>query len=181
MRKILHLITILIVSTSLHADVGDKWPSEQELAKAPSWPTKYTGNPKSCQKPNEDHFYEFLNNAGYIDEEAYEVDSYVDLNMDGTCEIIAFQRMYCGNRECSFDAFQINGKEVKDLGQVALGEYLIPYNGWLQIRNKNYTGNFYSIHLIRFINGSFRFYRSDRFEYIEKNNDTVYKSTEYRK
>ena len=180
MNKIILLIISSLMSGYIHADVGDKWPTEQELSKAPIWPSKYNGNPKLCNKPNEDHFYKYQNDAGYVDEESYEIDSYVDLNLDGTCEIVAFQRMYCGNKECSFNAFQIKEKDVKDLGQVALGEYLVPKNGWLQIRNKSYTSNSYSIHLIRFINGSYRFYRSDRFEYFEKNNKTKYLKTDYR-
>lgn len=169
------------MSGHIQADVGDKWPEEQELSKAPAWPSKYNGNPKLCNKPNEDYFFKYQNDAGFVDEEAYEIDSYVDLNLDGTCEIIAFQRMYCGNKECGYTAFQVTKQEVKELGPGALGEFLTPLNGWLQIRSRSYTGNHYSLHLVKYINGSYRFYRSDRFEYFEKNNKTKYIKTDYRK
>ncbi|VAW78335.1 hypothetical protein MNBD_GAMMA15-378 [hydrothermal vent metagenome] len=181
MNKIILIIISALISGYIHADVGDKWPSEQELSKAPTWPSKYNGNPRLCNKPNEELFYKYQNDVGYVDEEAYEIDSYIDLNLDGICEIIAFQRMYCGNKECGYIAFQVTKQGVKDLGQVALGDFLAPLNGWLQIRSRSYTGAHYSIHLVKFINGSYRFYRSDRFEYFEKNNQTKYIKTDYRK
>lgn len=181
MKKISLIIIGTLFSFSINADVGNKWPSKQEVSKAPSWPIKYKGNPKLCKKPSKELFNMYQSEAGYIGEEIFEVDSYVDLNLDGKCEIIAFQRAYCGNKECSYNGFQVADNEIKDIGQISLGEFLTPHNGWLQIRSKSYTGNYYNIILVKHIKGSYRNYRTDQFEYLEKQRATKYKSTKYNK
>ena len=178
MNKILLFIIFSFLTLPAYSDMGTKWPSESEMAKATLWPEKYTGNPSSCKKFNESLFIKYQEEIGYVDDEKFTIESHVDLNLDGTCEIIAYQRAYCGNKQCGYVAFHLNNNEIINIGDIFLGEYLAPRNGWLQIRGSSYSGYDYSLHLLQYKNGAYKYIKTDRFRYDEKSNKTEYITSE---
>jgi len=180
--KIMSVFTILLIFTSLaFADLGTKWPTQHEMDKAPAWPEKYSGNPKSCQKISEENFIKSQEEDGYVGEEEFTIDSQIDLNLDGVCEIIAYQKIYCGNIQCGYVAFHYKDNKYIRLGDIYPDEFLVPHDGWLQVRGYTYTGQDYALHLIRYDNGSYHYVRTDRYKYDEQSNRTIYINSEYYK
>lgn len=168
MRLIVTLLFILPF-TPLIADVGSNWPSKDEMDKAPSWPKKYTGDPTKCKKIDRKIF---LSQFGKP-EESYVIERQVDLNLDGICEVITYAPAQCG-KWCAYDALQLQSNKLVHIGEVALGEYLVPYNGWLQIRSRSYTGRYYYYHLLRRINGKYQYYRKDEYQESYDSGKTKY-------
>jgi len=186
MRKV--IFAFCFYSLCCAADVGDVWPKQEEMDKAPETPTVLDVDVTDCQQPDPEPFLERMRSKGYIDADAYRIsnDGYMDLNQDGVCEIIAFQRMYCGSGGCSNTVWQIDGDDFRYIGLgPSRGRFTFyePHNGYLQFRDASYSGVSYAFHYYRFEDGEYRRWRSDRFK--EKwfpdtqERKTFYENTEY--
>lgn len=190
MRTLLATLLILI-STLAVADLGTATASKEELAKAPAWPKPYKGNPEKCKRVNEQAFMKQENIKIPKEEtphgqeaDKYYIESQVDLNLDGVCEIIALERCYA--KWCSYFVYQLKAGRFVRLGEILRGgEYLEPHNGWLQIKSMSYTGATYFYHLSRFEDGAYRSVRRDEYkEIFDKKSRTprlIYVGTENRR
>jgi len=182
------VLVLLFCSSFSFADVGDVWPEQEEIDKAPESPAVLDVDVADCQAPESEWFLEAMRAKGYVADDEYRIsnDGFMDLNQDGICEIIAFQRVYCGMGGCSQLAFQLDGDDFKFIG---LGPssyqdtFYEPHNGYLQFKGASYSGSSYSFHYYRFEDGQYRRWRSDRFEenwrLNTKERKTLYKHTEY--
>jgi len=176
--KRLSLIVVLLVVGSAFADLGNDWPDSAELAKAPPWPKKYDGNPFKCMPVSEEAFLKQVNPKGETD--PFRVERQIDLNMDGTCELVAYQPSMCG-KWCGYVAFLLRDGNFVNIGGVILSEYLEPDKGWLQLKAASYTGSTYFYFLFRFDGQQYRIVRRDEFKTVPVNGKrkTVYiKTTE---
>lgn len=178
MAKYLSFLFLSIVLGVASVQAAGKWPSAKEQAKAPAWPVRYSGNPSSCKEPNTDPFYAYMQKHGYVDDKEFEIDAYIDLNLDGDCEIIAYQMSQCTATGCRYIAFHLNNKKVRNIGQVDFGEYLSPVKGWLQLKSKSSSGNNYKYQLYKYVNGAYRVVRTDHYKYSNKHKTTQYLHTE---
>lgn len=186
MRKA--IFVLLFYSCNGFADVGDVWPQPEEIDKAPETPAVLEVDVTDCKMPDSEKFLELMRSKGFVADDEYRIsnDGFMDLNQDGICEIIAFQRMYCGTGGCSNTVFQLDGDDFKFIGIGPSRSHIPfyePHNGYLQFRDASYTGRSYSYHYYRFEDGQYRRWRSDRFE--EKwfpdteERKTFYDRTEY--
>lgn len=166
----------LLVATcgTANADVGMDWPSEAEQAKAPAWPAPWQGaNPQACDAVSGQ---QFLDQWGGEGPGTYRIDHQADLNMDGICEVLAYDPELCG-KWCSYEVFVLRQDEFSRLGEVALGDYLEPYNGWLQVRSRSYNGNGYLYQLWQHDGEGYRLVRTD--EYVAEEGDDGSVTTRY--
>lgn len=129
----------------------------------PDSPKKYNGDPKNCQKISEIEFLDTMNRDIKYKDEKYRVSSQIDLNLDGVCEILAYQKYVCGSGGCSSDAFQLVNNSYKHIGSGFNGVTLLePLNGWLQA--SSYGKNGWCCHTLTFIsyiNGKYQSVRRD--------------------
>jgi len=159
-----------------NADVGSKWPDASEMAKAPAWPKAFRGDPNQCKKIEPEAFLSKVNETLTSAEDKYQIQAQVDLNLDGVCEVVAYQPVNCG-KWCLYQGFVLRNGKYVSLGEVAPGEYLEPFNGWLQIKTSSYTGPYYFFHLLRFEKGEYKYHRRDEYKEIEIEEKTKYTRT----
>ena len=186
MRKA--VFALLFCSGYCFADVGDVWPTQEEIDKAPETPAALEVDVRDCTAPDAGKFLEMMRSKGFVGDDAYRIsdDGFADLNQDGICEILASQRMYCGMGGCSNPAFQLDGDAFRFIGIGPSGTHIAfyaPHNGYLQCRHASYSGTSYAYHYYRFEDGQYRRWRSDRFEERwlpdTEERKTFYDHTEY--
>jgi len=163
------VFALVFYSCFCSADVGDVWPEQDEIDKAPETPAAIDVDVTNCQAPDFEKFLKVMRSKGYVGDDEFRMSNVgnMDLNRDGICEIIAFQRVYCGSGGCSNVAFQIDGNDYKYIGMGPSRFHIafyVPHNGYLQFRDASYTGTSYSYHYYRFEDGQYRRWRSDRFK-----------------
>lgn len=178
------LIFFTIFSVNTLADVGVDWPDTEEMSKAPAWPKEYVGNVNECEKK------EIKLSTDYV------INSHIDLNLDGICEVIAYNPDLCG-KWCVHEGFQIVEDDYQYIGDIDIYgiTYLEPYNGWLQIQSSSYSGSTYYFHLHRFessnlsgnsiyallnrLETGYKLVRSDEFDWDDSLGKTAYVGTWY--
>jgi len=112
------VFALLLHSCICIADVGDVWPQQEEIDKAPEPPVALKVDVTDCEAPDSEKFLDSMRSKGFAADDEYTISNngFMDLNQDGICEIIAFQRVYCGSGGCSNTVFQLDGDDFKYIG-----------------------------------------------------------------
>ena len=176
MTRITCVLLVHILAAVAFADVGSQWPDAKEIAKAPAWPKAFRGDPTQCKKIEPEKFLSNVNKPTIEDQNRYVIETQVDLDLDGVCEVIAYRPVNCG-KWCAYEGFRFHDGMYQLIGEITLGEFLEPYNGWLQIKSSSYTGAYYFYFLTRFQDGAYKYYRRDEFKEDVAERKTMYLRT----
>lgn len=170
----------LLLSFNVHADLGMAALEQEEAQKAPPWPEKYSGDVTKCNAPKVDALLTMLNKKeNHNGSQEYVVNSFIDLNADSLCEVVVFDKNAC-EKWCDYRLFQYENQEFSDIGEIMLGEYLEPIDGWLQIKAGAYTGNVNLFFLLAKKNGMYKIIRTDEF-HQNIDEKLIYVSTRFNK
>jgi len=191
LKHFLLLVFSFAFVMSAHCDVGGEPPSAEELAKAPPWPKKFSGNLKECKKLDESLVLNKYHGDWKTRSPQHPITiEQIDLNLDGTCEILVLDTAGCGNKLCEYRGYQWQGVQWRELGDVFRGEFLEPYGGWIQIGSMRPSGANYYRALFRYSSAGasntgdwYRVYRRDTFQHTNVSGvwKTTYVRTVYEK
>lgn len=181
--KLIILLFMFTISCPLLADrLG---PSTSAFEKAPPLPQTYSGSVENCQQFSKLHFEDEINKHLKYKSDAYILHSQIDLNLDGICEIIAYQQYTCGTGGCGLSIFKDTEQGFKEIefdnfdfrGGVT---YLEPKNGWLQMSTYSQSGwCCQTSTFVSFIDGKYRLIRKDNFKATELESHSDYIGTDY--
>jgi len=181
------LFLFVYLPLCLLADM-DPGPDSYELSKAPEWPKPYaetTSNNanQSCKRP--DNYKSAINKLNENeDSESFLFDArqFIDLNLDGKCEVILLQKYTCGTSGCGTSVGIFEGDKIKFIGGSRLHFTLLePYGGWLQMEGWGRSGMTRRTRsLFRFNGKEYAVFRTDTWD-SEKQGKMMYQGTEYNK